>query len=43
LPAMGLADDRRQKPGHLYRFLARQSFDFDLAILGHKLAEGRAA
>jgi hypothetical protein len=36
---MGSADDRREKPRHLYRFLARQLFDFDLAILGHKLAD----
>jgi hypothetical protein len=28
---------RREKPGHCYRILARQLFDFDLAILGHKL------
>jgi hypothetical protein len=39
LPAMGFADDRREKPCHLYRFLARQLFDFDLTILGHKLAD----
>lgn len=39
MAAMGFADDRREKPGHLYRFLARQLFDFDLAVLGHKLAD----
>jgi hypothetical protein len=38
LPAMGSPDDRREKARHLYRFLARQLFDFNLAILGHKLA-----
>src|ERR1700677_1198652 len=38
LPAMSFANDRGEKPGHLYRFLARQSLDFDLAILRHELA-----
>jgi hypothetical protein len=34
LPPMGLANDRREKPGHCYRILTRQLFDFDLAVLG---------
>ena len=36
---MGFADYRREKPGHRYRILARQLFDFDLAILRHQLAD----
>ena len=39
LPPVGLANDRREKPGHRYRILTRQLFDFDLAVLGHQLAD----
>jgi hypothetical protein len=39
LAPVGFAHDRGEKPGHRNRILTRQLFDFDLAILRHKLAD----